>query len=1122
MGPDTQTMNTSTTITGSNFFNVPQLAEDGLNWIIYKGRLLTAVNARGSTMGQYLDGSVQEPTLLQTDSNGVPIGPAGGAATPAEIKENLNEIQEYQYRNSIVKQQIFSTLTDDTFLRVQEFESASKIWMELCAIHEGKTKLTQIDLRRQLHETRCQEGGDVKEHFSALRRLKQSLAGMGVKVADEDYTAIIMGSLPESYRPTLSAISANARMNAKSITPNDLIQVITEEYEHRQLTGKLPTKRGGNSALTARSDNRRAGNSGTRKNSANSASADVECYNCHRKGHYKLDCWRRGGGKEGQKPQRQGRNDAAQPKQSASSASTTAPQEDFAFASMAVIPNSPEAIIDSGATSHFCPDRSKFITFSDIPVQDVRTANGTTISAVGQGDIKIDLPLGDKTTRVTLKNVLYTPKMSLTLISANRITAAGFTVQLEENLCRIISPAPHKKTIAEIPHTNGLYVIPTPITHQAHTAHERLSLHALHRILGHIAQPAVSHAVKNGLIEGVTLDLTSTPEFCDACTKAKAARQPFPDESRNRARLYGELVHTDLWGPAQTTSIGGSLYYISFTDDYSRETQVRFLRQKSDALQAFKHYMAEMTHQHAGVKLRKLRSDRGGEYLSAEFDKYLKDNGIKRQLTIHDSPQQNGVAERLNRTLVEHARAMILGRNMPMFLWPEAVNYATWLKNRLPSRAIPGETPYSLVHKTKPNLSRAREFGGKLYVHSTAGGKLEARAEEAVFVGIDEESKGYRVYWPEKRRVSIERNVTFVPMTTNIETDGLDVGESVPVSTPQNIQPTLPSDQAPPDPPVTPLRPSQPLPQPTTPRPTRVRPPAGYYRDLEQGRVELAAMADNLLESNLHWALATAEPEPTLKEALTGPDAEEWYDALDYEIGQLEKLGAWEIVKPPPRVNIIPSHYVLVTKRGLNREKLKLRARLVANGQHQKYGLDYSETFAPTTNMSTIRVILTMAVRQNWEIHQVDIKSAYLNAELHEDIYMRAPPGYLKPEDEGKVLKLRRSLYGLKQAGHEWSEELEKFFLGNGFTRSQVDQAVYFRRSDEEHTVVSVSVDDMAITSKHLQHVLAFKAKLRGRFEISDLGELNWLLGLKVDRNRQARTITLSQKAYVDTILERF
>ena len=93
---------------------------------------------------------------------------------------------------------------------------------------------------------------------------------------------------------------------------------------------------------------------------------------------------------------------------------------------------------------------------------------------------------------------------------------------------------------------------------------------------------------------------------------------------------------------------------------------------------------------------------------------------------------------------------MLLRRNIPKFLWPEAINYATWLKNRLPSHAIPGETPYSLVYKTTPNLSQAHEFGGKLYVHSTTGGKLVARADEAIFVGIDTESKGYRVYWPEK------------------------------------------------------------------------------------------------------------------------------------------------------------------------------------------------------------------------------------------------------------------------------------------------------------------------------------------------------------------------------------
>src|SRR5258706_12298104 len=166
-----------------------------------------------------------------------------------------------------------------------------------------------------------------------------------------------------------------------------------------------------------------------------------------------------------------------------------------------------------------------------------------------------------------------------------------------------------------------------------------------------------------------------------------------------------------------------------------------------------------------------------------------------------------------------------------------------------------------------------------------------------------------------------------------------------------------------------------------------------------------------------HFALAAAQAEPTLKEALSGPDAQEWQAAIDYEIGQLEKLGAWKIVDPPRASNIIPCHFVLATKRGPDGEKLKLRARLVANGQRQKEGIDYTETFAPTTNMATIRTILATAAQCDWEIHQVDIKSVYLNAELCDDIYMRTPAAYLKKGDEGKVLKLLWSWNGLRTPG---------------------------------------------------------------------------------------------------------
>jgi hypothetical protein len=179
----------------------------------------------------------------------------------------------------------------------------------------------------------------------------------------------------------------------------------------------------------------------------------------------------------------------------------------------------------------------------------------------------------------------------------------------------------------------------------------KLTVCELHRVLEHVTQGAVLHTVKEGLIEGIALDAA---EFCDTCMKAKATHITFPKETQNRVHVYGDLIHTDLWGPTQTESVAGHLYDMSFTDDFSHETKLDFLALKSEALSAFKRYEANLMHQHPGAKIRKLRSDRGGGYLSAEFDAYSASQGIKRQLTVHNSLQQNGIAEHLNCTLIEH------------------------------------------------------------------------------------------------------------------------------------------------------------------------------------------------------------------------------------------------------------------------------------------------------------------------------------------------------------------------------------------------------------------------------------------------------------------------------------
>jgi hypothetical protein len=276
---------------------------------------------------------------------------------------------------------------------------------------------------------------------------------------------------------------------------------------------------------------------------------------------------------------------------------------------------------------------------------------------------------------------------------------------------------------------------------------------------------------------------------------------------------------------------------------------------------------------------------------------------------------------------------MLIGKDMPMFLWAEAIQYATWLKNQFPSRAIPGYTLHTLIYKMKPNLANTHEFGSKVYVHTTDGGKLKARASEAVFVGIDEQLKAYRVHWANQCRVSVERNVTFAPLQPMIPEEVMDEGEfdvEEHISKgPKVVHHIAPTPAQVPAPPQTPPTIAAPLPEPTALCITCTRQPAGYYRALNKGQHASSATTatpDDEEHSSIHWALTAAEAEPTLREALSRPDGSEWQAAVNYEINQLEKLKAWKIITPPCNANIIPCHFILVTKHRPDGEKLKLRA----------------------------------------------------------------------------------------------------------------------------------------------------------------------------------------------------
>jgi hypothetical protein len=475
----------------------------------------------------------------------------------------------------------------------------------------------------------------------------------------------------------------------------------------------------------------------------------------------------------------------------------------------------------------------------------------------------------------------------------------------------------------------------------------------LHRCMGHIA-PASAHVlVKKGLVTGIRLDPDSREADCKACLFAHATRKPIPKvRIRPRAQSFGDEVHSDMWGPSSIATKHGCRYFVTFTDDATRYTVMYLMRTKAEAFGSYKAFEAWALAQQLCAVIKVLRSDRGGEYLSGAFDQHLAAAGTARHLTVHDILQLNGVAERLNQTIVERIRAFTHSSGLPKFLWGEALRHATWLKNRTATCALDGLTPYQAVFSCAPDVSRLRQWGAMVWVHVGDGDKFAARTHEGRWLGFDTELCAHRIYFPSSCSVATEHNVYF-GMAPQLEGEqlaipGTESKQCAALPTPTTIlPPALPPTQVPlpPSPTVTLPSPlsscsSSPSPPPAVTRvvpnlqerPTRNRKPAPILRDLLKGVTTsssrrsdrrfpvgtqlpggfgeetkeaggvwsaenaFAALEDSeWLEYVLVAEIAAAEAlEPsTLAKAKCCPDWSLWEKAIEEELATLKAAGTW-------------------------------------------------------------------------------------------------------------------------------------------------------------------------------------------------------------------------------------
>ena len=381
-----------------------------------------------------------------------------------------------------------------------------------------------------------------------------------------------------------------------------------------------------------------------------------------------------------------------------------------------------------------------------------------------------------------------------------------------------------------------------------------------------------------------------------------------------------------------------------FPNVYTRYVWIYPLKYKSEAFEKFREWRAK-TELEAGKKLKVFRSDNGGEFTSKEFECFLKKEGIKHQLTVPKCPEQNGKAERMNRTLIEMVRSMLSHFKLPHKFWAETLSTAAYLRNRCPTKALPDKTPYEALTAVKPKVGRLRVFGCAAYRHipKDERQKLDAKSQKCIFMGYANERRGYRLYDNQKERIVFSRDVTFNEMVTGLESKP---NAYIQYDLIDDDYDHIFSDNE--------EREDIPDPEPVIRRSSRSRNPPDRY--------------------GVYVNLTEMEKEPTsVAEALAGSNKDKWKSAMDAEFNSLKSNDVWELVDPPKDCNIVSCKWVFRHKFGEDGSIERHKARLVAQGYSQRHGQDYEETFSPVVKFESIRTVIALAAKKNLLLHQMDV-----------------------------------------------------------------------------------------------------------------------------------------------------
>ncbi|WVZ49109.1 hypothetical protein U9M48_000490 [Paspalum notatum var. saurae] len=699
------------------------------NYLLWAAQVLPYLRSQG--LSGHIDGSLPAPSQTIATTPSEDTGERSIIVNP--------EFTSWYHRDQLVLSVINSSLTEEILSTVVHCTSACQTWRTLEKMFASSSRARIMQIRMQL-ATIQKSDLSAADYFRKVKRLADTLAAIGKPLQDEEFISYLLRGLPSDYDSLVTSITTRPDSYTVSDVYAHLLSFETR-HEHYNTLGqssannanRVAGRGGGSSGRNNRGRGRgsagrgQGGRSGRPPAKNNSG---VPCQICGKASHDALQCWHRF--------------------DQAYQADDTVKQAAAATHGYAVDSN---WYVDTGATDHITSDLERLTTKERYTGGDqIQVANGAglSISHVGHSSI------AGLTRPLHLNHILYAPKINKHLISVKKLATDNDAIVEFHPDSFFVKDRATKHLLLKGKCRNGLYTLPNKS--QAFLT-ARISPEQWHRRLGHPAAPVVLRILQDN---NIAVNTEISPSLiCHACQLGKSHQLPFSSSSHVTTAPL-ELVHTDVWGPA-LPSVNNSKYYVSFIDDFSRYVWIYFLKCKSDVEPIFLQFQKHAENM-LNTKIRAVQSDWGGEY--QHLHRYFQTSGINHRISCPHTHQQNGLAERKHRHLVETGLTLLSQAQLPLRFWDEAFNTASYLINRMPSRTIGHDTPLHKLFGTNPDYTKLRVFGCACWpnLRPYNDRKLSFRTKRCTFLGYSATHKGYKCFDHMTGRVYISRDVVFDEM----------------------------------------------------------------------------------------------------------------------------------------------------------------------------------------------------------------------------------------------------------------------------------------------------------------------------------------------------------------------